>query len=319
MHRLFTSILLACAAASALAQADDFPTRPIKIIVPFTAGSGSDAMARFYADKMGPILGQAVIVENRPGADGAIGMSAVKNLPADGYTMVQGGIGPSVVNKVLVKDLPYDPVADFKAVYAYGRNMNILVTSPQSRHHSFADLQKAAKASQVPLSVGTFSSTLMMSSAWMAANAGFQINNIPYKGQSQVMTDAMGGQLDVALVDISGAAPLVKQGKLRALMVTGETRSPDFPNIPTAKELGLGDYVQYSWNALFVRQDTPEPIRLKLAEALRQVVTSPDTINNFYKPRGSDVKAITPQAMRELQLREIASFAKVAQTVGLSK
>lgn len=318
MKKLIT-LSLAAFAAAALAQADDFPNRPIKIIVPFTTGSGSDAMARFYADKMGPILGQAVIVENRPGANGAIGMSAVKNLPADGYTLVQGGIGPSVINQVLVKDLPYDPVADFKAVYAYGRNMNILLTSPQSKFKSFADLQREAKASQVPVSVGTFSSTLMMSSAWMAANADLKINNIPYKGQSQVMTDIMGGQLDLALVDISGAALLVKQGKVRALLVTGENRSPDFPDVPTAKELGLGDYVQYSWNAFFVREETPEPIRRKLSDALRQVVTSPDTINNFYKPRGSDVRAVTPEEMRALQQREIASFGKVAQSVGLTK
>lgn len=243
---------LAAFAAPAFAQAD-YPSRPIRIIVPFGGGSGSDASSRYFAEKMASLLGQPIIVENKPGADGAIGMMAAKAAPADGYTIVQGGISPSVVNAVLVKDLAYDPVKDFKPLLGYGRNMNVLVTSADSRFKTLADVFHHGRTSADSLNVATFSTTLRLAVAWLGDAAGVKFTSVPYKGQSNALTDVMGNQVELALVDLGGATPLLRSGKLRGLAVTGEKRSPDFPSVPTVQESGAPGYALYSWNAFFVR------------------------------------------------------------------
>jgi tripartite-type tricarboxylate transporter receptor subunit TctC len=166
------------------------------------------------------------------------------------------------------------------------------------------------------LSYGTFSTTQYLTAAWLAQLGNFKAVNIPYKGQGQVMTDVIGGQLDFALADLGGASTLLRSKKLRALAVTGETRSPEFPDVPTVKESGLTEYVQYSWNAMFVRSETPEPIRAKLADAIREVMTSPDAINNFHGPRGTEARPYTPEQLQTLQKQEIARFRQIANSVG---
>lgn len=301
---------------AAQAQTGDFPTKTLRIIVPFASGSGSDANARYYAEKMSTLLGQPVIVENRAGADGAIGMMAAKSAPADGYTLVQGGISPSVVNAVVIPNLGYDPVKDFTPILGYSRNMNVLLVANESRFKTFADLLAEAKNPAAPLSVGTFSTTLSLTAAWLSSLSKVKLTNIPYKGQSQVMTDVIGNQLDLALVDLGGASTLLRDKKVRALAVTGETRSPDFPQVPTVRESGLPDYVQYSWNALFVRSEVPAPIRDKLANAVRQVMTAPDTIEKFHGPRGTEARPLPSAQVQALQREEIARFQTIAKTIG---
>lgn len=304
--------MLPMLATPAFAQAD-YPNRTIRIIVPFAGGSGSDASARYFAEKMAPILGQSIIVENKPGADGAIGMAAAKSAPADGYTLVQGGISPSVVNAVLVKDLAYDPVKDFKPLLGYGRNMNVLVTSSDSKFKSLADVIQQGKAA--PINVATFSTTLHLAMAWLGDAAGVKFTSVPYKGQSPALNDVMGNQIELALVDLGGATPLLRSGKLRALAVTGEKRSPDFPNVPTVQESGVPGYALYSWNAFFVRSETPPAIQARLADAIRKVMTAPETVNNFYKPKGTEGIPLTSEQMQKLQLEEIERFRKIAATV----
>lgn len=316
-----TALALGVAAvASTAARADaDYPNRTIRIIVPFGGGSGSDATARYFADKMGPLLGQSIIVENKPGAAGAIGMMAAKAAPADGYTLVQGGISPSVVNAVLVKDLAYDPVKDFVPLLGYGRNMNVLVVPNESQFKSFADLVRYGKSGGPSLNAGTFSTTLQLALAWLGDEAGVPFNSVPYKGQSQAMNEVIGRQLDIALVDLGGATPLLRSGKLRALAVTGETRSPAFPDLPTVKESGVPNYVLYSWNAFFVRSETPPAIRTKLADAIRKVMTDPETMQKFYAPKGTEGIPLTAQQMQELQLKEIERFRQVAAKVNIAR
>ena len=303
--------------ATAQAQTEDFPSRPITIIVPFGGGSGSDASARYFGEKMGRILGESIIVENKPGAAGAIGMMAAKKAPADGYTLVQGGISPSVVNAVLVKDLGYDPVNDFVPLLGYGRNMNVLAAPADSGIKNMADLKKTLEASDQSLNVGTFSTTLQLAVSWMGDSLGLKFTNIPYKGQAQVLNDLMGQQIDLALIDLGGATPLLRQGKIRAIAVTGEKRSFDFPDVPTVKESGASDYVLYSWNAFFTRSEVPEPIRAKLANAIKQVMTDPDTINNFYSPKGTEGVPLSSEQMRDLQSQEVERFKQVAQKLGI--
>lgn len=297
---------------------DSWPNRPIRIIVPFTGGSGADATARFYAEKMSPMLGQPVIVENRPGADGAIGIMAVKALPADGYTILQGSIGPMTVNPAINADLQYDPMRDFVPLTGYGRNMNVILVANDSKLNSFADLVAKAKASPAGLNMGTFSPTLALTGAWLAKLAGVKFTNVPYKGQGQVMTEVIGNQLDFGMVDLGGASTLIRSGKLRALAVTGDTRHADFPSIPTIKESGISEFSQYSWNAFYVRTDTPAPIRAKLGELIRTVMTSDATIRTLYAPKGSEGIPLTPAQMQKLQQEEITRFRRVAAEVGMA-
>lgn len=304
--------------STTVAQTKDFPIKPIRIIVPFGNGSGSDTNARFYADKMGAILGQPVIVENKPGADATIGMMAAKAAPADGYTLVQGGISPSVVNAVVIPALGYDPVRDFVPILGYGRNMNVILVPVDSKYKTFTELVAAARQTSDPLAVGTFSTTLNLSVAWLGHLTQSKMTNVPYKGQSQVMNDLMGNHLDFALIDLGGASMLMREKKLRALAVTGESRSPDFPDIPTVRESGFPEYVLYSWNALFVRSGTPENVRLILAEAVKKVMTSEDTINKLHKPRGTEALPISAEQLHDIQTEEIDRFRRIAKAVNFS-
>jgi tripartite-type tricarboxylate transporter receptor subunit TctC len=318
-HKYFVNIiasLLVCFSNASLA--DQFPSKSIRIIVPFGAGSGSDANARYYGEKISAILGQPVIVENKPGADATIGMMAAKAAPADGYTLVQGGISPSVVNAVVFPNLAYDPVKDFTPVLGYARNMNVILVPNNSKYKSFTDLIEEGKKLSKPLLMGTFSTTLSLSGAWLGHITGLKFTNVPYKGQSQVMTDIMGDHLDMAMVDLGGASVLVRENKVRALAVTGENRSPDFPNVPTVKESGYPEFFQYSWNALFIRSDTPESIRKVLGDAVKKVMTSQETIEKYHRPRGTEVIPLSPDQLQKLQQEEIDRFRQVKKIVDFS-
>lgn len=307
--------------ASGHALADEFPSKPITMIVPFSTGSGSDATGRYYAEKMATVLGQAVIVENRPGADGMIGMMAAKRAPADGYTIVQGGISPSAVNVVTRENMAYDPIKDFEPIfgYAYGANGNVVLVSVDSPFNTLKDLLQYAKESKKPLNVGTFSTTLYLSAAWLAELGQFKMENIPYKGQAAAMTDLMGNRLDFALLDFAGSKKLVEAGKVRALAVSAEHRAKELPDVPTVKESGLNDYVQYSWNALFIRSDTPAAIKAKLANAVREVMLNPLTMKELHGPNGTQPKAVDSKEVRAMQIKEIATFQSIADKIHFKK
>ena len=293
-------------------QTDPYPEKPIRIIVPFGGGSGSDSTARYFAQRMAPTLGQPVIVENRPGADGSIGMMAAKSAPADGYTVVQGGISPSVVNAVLIRNLGYDPIEDFEPLLGYGRGMDVLVASPESNLKSVADLADRGQKAGRALTVGTYSTTLALSANYIGHLLGIKTANVPYKGQAVVMNDVIGNHLDFAMVDLGGASPLIRSGKLIALGVTGEARHPEFPDIPTIRESGKADYVQYSWNAMFVRKGTPEDAKKKLSDAIRKIMTDEVTIREFYKPKGTEGVPLPPEKMVEMQKEQMVFYRKLA-------
>lgn len=308
-RKLLSMLPLSALAASSFGQTLWPTAQPIRIVVPFTGGSGSDATARYYAEKLGPMLKQSIIVENRPGADGAIGIQYANSAPADGYTILQGSIGPMVVNTLMVKNMKYDPVRDFKPVFGYGRNMNAILVPQDSPFKSLKDLKVAS--AQRPLNVGVFSSTLKLVAQWFGDETGIKLTLIPYKGQGPVMTDVMAGQLDFGLIDLGGASTLVQQGKMRAIAVTGAERSPILPDVPTVKESGYPEFVQYSWNAFFVRSEVPDAVVRTLADAIRTVMISEET-KKFYAVKGTEQIPLTASEMRALQIREIARYKKVA-------
>ena len=308
---LIAGAALACSLV--MAQDKDFPNHPLRIIVPFGAGSSSDANARFVADKMAPLLGQPVLVENKPGASGAIGMQAAKNLPADGYTIVQASISPMTVNPVVMKDLLYDPVKDFKALFGMARGMNVFIVSNESRFKTLAELLAASR--QKPLSVGTYSAGYHIAAEWLAAEAGVKFVNIPYRGQGLVMTDVMGNQLDFAVVDLAGAVSLLTGGKVRALAVSGEGRHPSFPAIPAVKE-SFPSYVQYSWNSFYVRSQTPDDITVKLSEALKKVMATAEGKDLMTKS-GMEFVPLSSAEMQRFNREELERFQRIAKAASI--
>lgn len=317
MKRMYL-IFLAMMAFAPLApgQSNDFPNRPIKVIVPFTPGSGSDTSARFFGQKLTAILGQPFVVENRPGASGAIAVMAVKTAPADGYTILLASISLMSVNPVTVKDLPYDPNKDLKPLSGLTRNMSVLIVAPESKLMTLADLVAAAKKNPQSLSAGNYSAGYQLVLEWFASLAGVKFNDIPYKGGAPIFTDVMGKQLDFAIVDLSGVAPLLKSGRLRALAVTGETRHPDFPDVPTIKESGYPGYASYMWTSFYVRTETPDDITAKLVGALKKVLATNEALD-FAKSTAVELMPYAPVAMEKYQRDELERFRGIARAAGI--
>jgi tripartite-type tricarboxylate transporter receptor subunit TctC len=308
-------LALMLVAPFASGQARDFPNHAVRVIVPFTPGSGSDTSARFFGEKLAAILGQPFVVENRPGASGVISVMAVKAAPADGYMILLASNSPLSVNPVTIKDLPYDPLKDLKPLSGMTRGMNAYIVAPNSKLKTLADVVTASRQGPL-LNVGNYSAGYHLALEWFATLAGIKLNHIPYKGGAPIFTDVMGNQLDFAIVDLGGVAPLLKSGKLRALAVSGEKRHPDFPDVPTIRESGYPDYVNYSWTSFYVRAQTPDDITAKLADALQAVLATNDA-REFVKRTGGELMPYAPAAMSQYHRDELERFRRIAQVAGI--
>jgi tripartite-type tricarboxylate transporter receptor subunit TctC len=322
---MFINIRIAGAAAGAIAAAllvsgnagaQAYPFKPVRLIVPFAPGSATDISGRFIASQLSPILGQPVIIDNRPGADGSIGIMAAKNAPADGYTIVAAGWTNLTVNPVVMKELPYDPVKDLKPISGLTRSMLGLVVAGNSKYKTVADLVAEAKGSAKRLDFGTFSAGYRLAMEWFATASGVRFNNVPYKSAGQMNTDLMGNQIDAAVDAFASLAPLLRSGKLRVLAVTGERRHSEFREAPTVKESGYGDVFVYGWSAVYTRMETPEEATQKLADAMLQVMGSP-AMQEFARGLGSELITGGPTAMRKFQLDQHQNFRRVAELAGI--
>lgn len=297
-------------------QAAPYPTKPLKIVVPTSPGSGSDTTARFFGEQLSILLGQPVLIDNKPGANGVIAAMAVKQAPADGYSLFLATNTHMAVNPSVVKDLPYDPVKDFKPVSGLARGMMIFIASPNSKINNVSDLVNAAKTSKQKLNVGTYTAGFHLSAEWFSGLAGVQSINVPYKGAPEVFTALMGDQLDWGVSDLIAAIPQVKAGKLKAIAVSGEKRHPDYPEIPTVKESGYADYVNYTWTSIYIRTETPEAVTSKLVDAVKKIMASAAG-KAFIAKIGSDPLPLAGDDMRKFQLDETERFRRVASGAGI--
>ena len=309
----FAALAIATAAS---AQVANFPTRALKIVVPTSPGSGSDTTARYFGEQLAAALGQAVVIDNKPGANGVLAAMVVKQAPADGYTLFLGTNTHMAVNPIVVKDLAYDPIKDFKPVAGLARGMMIFVTAPTSKMNNVADLVAAAKVSRQLLNVGTYTSGFHLSEEWFANVSGTKYVNVPYKGAPEVFLGVMGGQLEWAVSDLIAAMPQVKAGKLKALAVSGEKRHPDYPDIPTIKESGYPEYVNYTWTSMYIRSDTPDAITARLVDAMQKILATPGA-KEFTAKIGSDPMALPPAEMRKFQISETERFKRIADGAGI--
>ena len=317
MKRTYLLFLgLMAIASHALGQATDFPSRPVKVIVPFTAGSGSDAAARYFSEKLSATLGQPFVVENRPGASGVIAVMSVKAAPADGYMVLLAPNSPLSVNPIMIKNLPYDPVKDLRPISGLTRGMNALIVPADSKLTTLADLINAAKRSKMPPNGGTYSAGYYLAMEWLASLAGVKFANIPYKGAGLVFTDIMGKRLDFAVVDLAGVSSLLMGGKIRALAVSGEKRHADFPDVPTIMESGYQSYVNYSWASFYVRSETPDNVTAKLADAMQAIMAANEP-KDFVEKTGYELMPYTPAIMLKYQRDELDRFRRIAELTGI--
>ncbi len=321
----FPSLLLAASllvALPALAQTPAaagvaaFPSKPIKILVPFNAGSGADSSSRFYGEMMAKQFGQQVLVENKPGASGVIAVQATRQAPADGYTILMGSNSPVVVNAITIKNLPYDPFKDLRPLYGIAISPVAFAVRAESPYKTIADLVAAAKKENRPLQLGNYSAGYQLVAAWLGTASGLPVTHIPYKGGAQMLTDVVGGQLEAGVIDFTGTTELMKGGRLRVLAITADKRDLRYPDIPTMKESGFPDFETSVWSAFFMRAETPNDVVEKLAAAMHKAMTS-EAGRAYQATLPSSAMMMGPKELGDFQLREYQRFKKVADLAGI--
>jgi tripartite-type tricarboxylate transporter receptor subunit TctC len=295
--------------ASALAQ--EFPNRPIKFIVPFPPGSGTDTSARYFGRKLTELTGQPVVVENKPGANGFIAVQAVLAAPADGYTVFVGSNSTLAVNVALFRKLPYNPQTDFAPLSMMMRAPTVVVVPPQSPYKSLAELVAAAKAQPGKLNHGAGSAGYQLMNEALNDRAGIDIRNIPFKGASEALTAVASGTVDMAFADITASTELVKAGKVRALAVASDRRAAALPAVQHMGEAGLPGYGAYVWVGAMVPAKTPKAETEKLSNLLGQIERLPET-RDFYEKLGAETMQGGADEMRRFQAAEIELWRRIA-------
>ncbi|OYU78095.1 MAG: ABC transporter substrate-binding protein, partial [Burkholderiales bacterium PBB5] len=250
---LAAAVLAGLPTGAAAQTAANFPNKAMKVLVPFTAGSGADSASRFYGEALGKLFGQAVTIENRPGGSGVVAVQAMRQAPADGHTILMGSNSPAVVNAITVKNLPYDPFKDMRPLYGVAMSPVAFAVKADSPYKTMADVVAAAKKENRPLQLGNYSAGYQLVAAWLGTASGLPVSHIPYKGGAQMLTDVVGGQLDVGVIDFTGTIELLKGGRLRVLAITADTRDARSPDIPTMQDSGFAAFEPSDWSAYFVR------------------------------------------------------------------
>lgn len=310
------AVMAALAGVSTAAFAQNYPVKTVRIINPFSPGGSLDLVARILAKSMSGDLGQQVIVENRPGAGGTIGVEAVAKSPPDGYTLlvIQSSI---TINPSLQPKIPYDPVRDLEPISKMASYMFFVVAHPSLPVRSVKQLIALAKSQPGQVnyaSVGMGSGTHLAAELF-AYQAGVRMTHIPYKGTGQVMPDLLGGQVALHFGSTS-VVPHVKSGKLVPLAVTGEKRSQVLPFVPTVDESGLRGYEVTSWNAMFAPAGTPAPIIERLNAVVRRGLDLPEA-KAVMEKQGLDVTPSTPAELGALVKNDLAKWAKVIKAAGI--
>ena len=318
MKRLIAPVLAATLAAAAPAAMAAYPEKTITIVVPTAAGGGNDAMARTIAARLGPLLGQTVIVDNRSGANGSIASEYVARAPADGHTLMFGYIGTHGMNPALQK-LRYDPVTDFEPIGLVGYSPTLMVANVDVPVKDVRDLVAQLKARPDRYSYASAGNGTAphFAAELFKLSSGTVMLGVPYKGAAPAVSDTIGGQTQFMFPSLFTAYPHIKAGKLRALAVAGPKRVASLPDVPTLKEAGVDGVDVTQWYALFAPARTPRPIVDRLNQALNQVLADKDTVKRM-EDHGAEVKSSTPEQLRTLVQSELAKWKRVVQQGRLS-
>ena len=285
---------LACIGCLGTAYAQNYPAKPITLVVPYPAGGANDMLGRLIGQKLGEGLGQTVVVENKGGAGTLIGATAVAKAAPDGYTLLVGGFASNSVSPLLFK-ADYDPIKDFEPIGMFGTAPTVVITHLNSPYKTMKDVVDAAKKKPGEVMYGSSGngSPLHMSGEMFTAQAGVTMTHVPYKGGSAHILDLIGGRLDVIFDTSTNSTSLIKGNKVRPIAVSSKTRLPDFPDVPTLTEAGYPDFSVNGWYALYAPAKTPAPIVEKLSLELQKVLKLPEVIE---KLRGVGVTPGTGKA-----------------------
>jgi len=310
---------LALAAAAFAASAQNYPARPIKIIVPFGAGGVADITARVLAQKMSETIGQQVLVENRPSAGGIIASEAVAKAEPDGYTLLLISNG-NAVSATLFKSLPYDTVNDFAPVSTAGFFDLVVLVNGDSKIGSVRELISAAKANPAKFNIGTINigSTQHLSAELFRSMAGVEAQTVPFKGTPAVVTALRANDVQVAFEILAPVMSQIKAGALKPLAVTSNRRFPGLPNVPTVSESGLPGYQSSSWNGIAAPARTPQAIIDRLNREINAAVAAPE-VKQRLQDLGVEARAGTPQALKDLLVSEIAKWRAVIERAKIEK
>lgn len=307
--------------SASLALAQSYPDRPIKLILPFPAGSATDGVSRFLADELRKSLGQTLVVENRAGADGIIAAQAVKAAPPDGYTLMVSTNSAHGTNPALYNTLPYDPEKDFEPVAGVMKIPQMLVVRkdfPANDVAGFIKLSKERSAASKPLSFGTGNTSSRVAGELLKAAGGMELTIAPYRGMPQVMTDLVGGQIDVSFSDPFAAAGFINGGQIKALGVSDATRVPLLPNIPTMTEAGYPSVALVSFVALFAPAKTDSAIVNRLNAEVNKILASPQG-KDYIQKMGASTMVLSPAQLRSFVSSEIARYGQLISAAGIPK
>lgn len=320
-RRVLLGVLAAISLASTAfaVQAQAFPSKPIKFVVPYPPGGASDVTARLIADKLGPQIGQSVIVENRPGANGIIALDAVAKAPADGYTILMGNVGPNAINAGLYPKLPFDPIKSFVPITLTTTVPIVLVVNPSFAAKTTPELIGYAKANpgQVKFASGGPGSATHLTGEMFKNSAGIDILHVPYKGDVPAMTDVMGGHVSFTFATAIAAAPHIASGRLRVLGTASKVRPKSLSQYPTVAETGLKDFESTSWGGVLAPAGTPAPVVAMLHDHIVKVLAMPDVREKLEK-MGVDIVASTPEEFATYLQSEIRKWSAVIKAAGVT-
>lgn len=318
MRTLISCGLAALAWLAAAPAVQAFPDKTLTLIVPTAAGGGNDVMARTIAARLGPLLGQTVIVDNRAGANGVIASEAVARAPADGHTLMLGYIATHAMNPALQK-LRYDPVKDFEPVGLVGYSATLMVAYPDVPVKDVKDLvaQLKAKPDKYSYASAGNGTAPHFAAELFKLSTGTAMVGVPYKGSAPAVSDTIGGQTQFMFPSFFTAYPHVKSGKLRALAVAGPRRMPSLPEVPTLKEAGVEGVEVSQWYAVFAPAKTPAAVITQLNKALNQVLSEPETIQRM-EAHGADVETSTPEQLKALVQAEVEKWKRVVMQARLT-
>ncbi|WP_167884643.1 Bug family tripartite tricarboxylate transporter substrate binding protein [Cupriavidus oxalaticus] len=311
-----------CALGAALPSAGigaepAYPARPVRLVVPFSSGSGTDVLARVYARIVGELAGQPFVVENRGGANGVIGAKAVLGAPCDGYTVLFASATVLATNAALYRQPPYDPLADFTPVTVLDGGYCVVAVPASSSWKSMAALAAEAKRRPGALNHGAGTPTYAMWSAWLNEILGIDTANIVYKGSGDALNAVVSGQVDYAILSGGVADAMIRAGRLRALMVTDNKRSPMFPGVPAAPEAGASGFRAFAWTGVAVRSGTPEDIVRTLTTLFMRAAEHPDVRSSLAK-LGYVPMVTGPAGMRKFQQEEIERSRRLVAAAGIA-
>jgi tripartite-type tricarboxylate transporter receptor subunit TctC len=307
-------------AVSASAIAQSYPSKPVRIIIPFAPAGPTDNQARWAAQQLTVALGQTVIADNRPGAGGVPGTEIVVKSPSDGYILLAGNPGPLTIAPAVRAQMPYDTLRDLTPIVLIAKSASCLCAHPSLPVKGIKDFIPFAKARPGRINYGTpgVGTVGHLATELFATEAGVKLNHVPYKGAAQYTVDLMAGNIEIAINQFAIAAPLVKQGKVRCLGVTSLERTPLMPEVATIAEQGLKGFVSYNWNGLLAPAGTPKSVITRVHEIVAKALRTPEA-RELYSSQGHEIGGLNPEDYTVFIKAETEKWAQVAQKAGIPK